>query len=116
MVQRLQASPSTCPHDVKQQENVLAECAMMVTDCRTRLASAEADLRAALARPPARPPPPPAWPPPCAPGPLLTARARRASTATRRAWLGARRRRRPRRWLLPPKRPSRSHRLLSVLC
>ena len=38
-----------CPHDVKQQEAVQAESAMMIPDCRVRLESALGDLQAALA-------------------------------------------------------------------
>ncbi|KAL9246850.1 hypothetical protein vseg_020338 [Gypsophila vaccaria] len=37
------------PYDLKQQENVLAESRMMVPDCRKRLESSLADLKATLA-------------------------------------------------------------------
>ncbi|GAB2274181.1 hypothetical protein Dimus_008949 [Dionaea muscipula] len=37
------------PYDLKQQENVLAESRMMIPDCRKRLESALADLKATLA-------------------------------------------------------------------
>ncbi|KDO49405.1 hypothetical protein CISIN_1g038806mg, partial [Citrus sinensis] len=36
------------PYDLKQQENVLAESRMMIPDCRKRLESALAELKAAL--------------------------------------------------------------------
>ena len=37
------------PHDLKQQENVLAESRMMIPDCRKRLEAALADLKGLLA-------------------------------------------------------------------
>ncbi|KAG9447345.1 hypothetical protein H6P81_013473 [Aristolochia fimbriata] len=36
------------PHDLKQQENVLAESRMMIPDCRKRLEASLADLKATL--------------------------------------------------------------------
>ncbi|XP_015896483.1 tubulin-folding cofactor A [Ziziphus jujuba] len=37
------------PYDLKQQENVLAESRMMIPDCRKRLETSIADLKATLA-------------------------------------------------------------------
>ncbi|KAJ0970731.1 hypothetical protein J5N97_018690 [Dioscorea zingiberensis] len=37
------------PYDLKQQENVLAESRMMIPDCRKRLETSLADLKATLA-------------------------------------------------------------------
>ncbi|KAF3448601.1 hypothetical protein FNV43_RR09314 [Rhamnella rubrinervis] len=38
------------PYDLKQQENVLAESRMMIPDCRQRMETSLADLKATLAK------------------------------------------------------------------